>query len=244
MIRLLLALALLAMVGCGGDGEDTEIIVGAAASLTVPITEIARAYEREHPDVKVRVEFAGSETLAARVRQGARLDVLVSADPRVIDGLRAEGLAGTPQPVAGNELVVLARADSSVRTLGDISRAGVRLAIGTESVPVGAYAREALLRLSPEIAEGALDNVRSQELDARGLTAKLDQEIVDAVVAYRTDALPLRLPPRVIRFPDGIAPEVRYAASTTSSRAAGAALQAWLTGPTARQTFAAAGFGS
>lgn len=244
MIRLLLAVALLAMVGCGGDGEDTRIIVGAAASLTVPMTEIARAYEREHPDARVRVEFAGSGTLAARVRQGAPIDVLVSADPRILDDLRGDGLAGPPRAVAGNELVVLARAESPVRRLEDLTRPGVRLAVGIASVPVGAYAREALRRLGPEIAAGALSNVRSEELDARGLTAKLDQEVVDAVIAYQTDAAPLRHPPRVIPFPDGVAPEVRYAASTTSPSAAGGALHAWLTGPQAQRTFAATGFGT
>lgn len=247
MIRALPVVALVALLvaaaGCGsGEGED-EIVMAAAASLTLPVTAIARDFERAHPATRVRIEFAASGALAARVRQGAPIDLLVSADERIVDDLAADGLLDDPRAVAGNELVVLARAASEVRRPDDLAAPGVRLAIGSSSAPVGAYAREALRRLGPAIEEGALANVRSEELDARGLTAKLDQEVVDAAIAYRTDARPLRRPPRVIALPAGVAPEIRYVAGTTSSSPEAADLLEWLAGPEARSVFARAGFG-
>ena len=239
MIRwLALAAILIVVTGCGGGAGDGEIVVGAAASLTAPMAAIAR----EYPDARVRIEFAGSGAIGARVRQGAPIDVLVSADPALSKALHAERLAGRPREVAGNELVVLARRDSDVVVIDDIHEPGARLAVGIAAAPVGAYARRALRALGPAIKERALANVRSQELDARGLTAKLDQGVVDAAIAYRTDAAPLREPARVIPFPAGVAPEVRYVASTTSSSPAAAAFLRWLSGPRARAEFRRAGF--
>jgi molybdate transport system substrate-binding protein len=64
-MRLLAAAALVAalLVGCSEDSDD-DLVVLAASSLTDAFTEIAAAFEDQHPDVDVVLTFDSSTTLA------------------------------------------------------------------------------------------------------------------------------------------------------------------------------------
>src|SRR5688572_29298889 len=68
--------------GCGDDGgpRTRTLTVFAASSLTAALTAEGRAFEKAHPDVRVRFSFAGSQTLVAQLKQGAPADVLATAD--------------------------------------------------------------------------------------------------------------------------------------------------------------------
>src|SRR2546423_9477266 len=66
--------------------EDTTglklqtVTVFAAASLTTAFHAIATAYEQAHPDVRLQLDFGGSQTLVQQIEQGAPADVFASAD--------------------------------------------------------------------------------------------------------------------------------------------------------------------
>jgi len=218
-MRLPVVVALLGMVlaaaGCGSDDEDDDptVVVGGAASLSQPLAAFAEEYERRHPEADVQVQFAGSDTIAAQVRQGVGIDVFVSASVELAAALHDQGLVEQPVAIAGNALVVAASRDSSVETIADLDDPGVRLAIGTPNVPVGAYARIALSLVGDAFAIRAMENVRTNELDVRGIVGKVSQGVVDAGVMYRTDAALLGDTVRVVPFAPEDQPSIRYAAA-------------------------------
>lgn len=199
--------AVLAVPGCGGDDGSGSLTVSAGSSLTVPLTEYARSFE----PADVRLSFAGSDQAAAQIRQGVKPDVYASANTAIPDALFAEGLVETPVVFARNRLVIAVPAKSdSIASIDDLARPGVTIALGSASVPSGAYARRVLARLGPERSRAILANVRSSEPDVKGVVGKLSQGTVDAGFVYLTDVRAASGDLKVIELPARLQPSVEY----------------------------------
>lgn len=175
----------LAGTGCGdGGATKPQLTVSAAASLKQAFT----AYGRRFPGATTRFSFAGSDALAAQIEQGVKPDVYAAANTKLPDRLFAKGLVERPVVFAGNRLVLAVPVGATkVRSLRDVAREGVKLAIGGEDVPVGAYARTLLGRLPQAQRDATLANVRSEEPDVTGIVGKLTQGAVDAGFLYLSD---------------------------------------------------------
>jgi molybdate transport system substrate-binding protein len=199
-----------ALAGCGGGeaGERPALVVSAASSLRTAFAD----YAGDFGAARVRLSFAGSDELAAQIRQGVRPDVFAAADADLPAALHAEGLVGEPVAFASNRLVLAVPAgDGQVRSLDDLARPGTTIAIGQASVPVGAYARELLARLEEGRGAAILANVRSEEPDVAGIVGKLAQGAVDAGFVYATDVAAAGDAVRAIELPERLRPPVAYA---------------------------------
>ena len=184
-------LLVLGATGCGEDADPTRegdrpLIVSAASSLEPAFTAYAEA-----ADIDARQSFAGSDDLAAQIRQGVRPDVYAAANTSLPDELHAEDLVAEPVVFASNELVLAVPADtvSVVRSVEDLAGDGIAIAIGDEGVPVGDYTREVLAGLGGSQSETILAHVRSLEPDVAGIVGKLTQGAVDAGFVYITDVV-------------------------------------------------------
>jgi molybdate transport system substrate-binding protein len=187
-------LALL-LAGCGGG--DDALVVSAASSLKGAFTEYGGA----------RFSFAGSDELAAQIRQGLKPDVFASANTALPRRLFEEGLVEQPRVFARNRLVVAVPDAGRVRTLDDLYDPGVKLAVGSPEVPVGAYTRRVIAKLDrPRQILGA---IRTNEPDVKGVVGKLTQGAVDAGFVYVTD---VQATPgvRAIELPARVMPQVEY----------------------------------
>src|SRR5215212_3203937 len=118
MHRLWSALLLaIVVVGCAGggssEGDRPPLVVSAASSLKTAFT----GYGERLPGADARFSFAGSDELAAQIRQGVRPDVFASANTALPDELHADGLVESPVVFAANRLVLAVPADSPIRGL-------------------------------------------------------------------------------------------------------------------------------
>jgi molybdate transport system substrate-binding protein len=195
--------------GCGSSGRGRpQVTVFAAASLRQAFTSYAQTFGR----ARVRLSLAGSDQLAAQIQQGVHPDVFASADRERAQALFAARLVERPVPFATNRLVIAVPSGSSrLHTLSDLARPGVKLAIGSPSVPVGAYTRQVLSRLPARQAASIMANVRSQEPDVSGIVGKLTQGAVDGGFLYATDVRAASSSLRTIELPAALAPQVVYA---------------------------------
>jgi len=202
--RLVAALAFVVLLaGCGDDEGD--LTVSAASSLKT-------AFQTYEPDG--RYSFAASDQLAAQIEGGARPDVFAAATTTIPDELYRKGLVERPLTFASNRLVIaVPKGSNAIASIDDLSRPGVKVAIGARGVPVGDYAREVIGRVGGEQAEAILANVRSEEPDAASLVGKVSQRAVDAAFVYVTDVVGSggRLEP--IALPDELEPSVAYSAA-------------------------------
>jgi molybdate transport system substrate-binding protein len=214
LVAVLLALAVAA--GCGekpeparsGSGGSQRLTVSAATSLKKVMT----AYGEGFHGARVRLSFAGSDELAAQIRGGARPDVFAAANVKLPAALFKEALVGRPTVFAANRLVLAVPAGSKkVSGLDDVSKSGVKLAIGAAAVPVGSYTRDVLARLGKRESKAILANVRSNEPDVGGVVGKLTQGAVDAGFVYATDVTGAGGKLEAIELPQRLQPSVAYA---------------------------------
>jgi len=228
-VALLAALAL-GMGACGSSGSATRkptLTVSAAASLKAAFT----AYAHQFTQASVRYSFAGSDMLAAQIEQGVRPEVFASANTSLPDLLYSKHLVSKPVTFAANELVIAVPAKSTrIRTLSDLERPGVTVAIGSASVPIGSYTREVLARLQPTSRARIIANVRSQEPDVSGSGGKLTQGAVDAGFTYITDVQTTRGALKAIVLPSSLQPVVAYGVAIVKGAAHPAQARAFLSG--------------
>ncbi len=196
----------------------------------------------------MRLSFAGSDELAAQIRQGIKPDVFASANTKLPDQLFEEGLVERPVTFATNGLVLAVPAGATkVASLDDLSGSDVTLAIGAEGVPVGDYTRKVLGGLPAAQSKAVLANVRSNEPDVGGIVGKLTQGAVDAGFVYRSDVLGAGGKLTAIELPDDLEPTVEYGVAIVkgaSNRAGGQAfVDGLLQGPGA-QALKDNGFGA
>jgi molybdate transport system substrate-binding protein len=205
-----LLILLLAIPGCGGGGGELTVL--GASSLTAALERYGGSFE----GAEVRSSFAGSDQLAAQIRQGAKADVFASADTAYPAHLHQEGLAEKPVLFARNQLVVVVPADGEVRSLADLARPGTKIVIGDPSVPVGSYTREVLGRLPAGEQAAILENVRSEEPEVSSVLAKVVSGAADAGFVYVTDAKTVAGQVRTVAIPPSLQPDVSYAAAVLS----------------------------
>lgn len=241
---LLAAILAVAIAACGSsDSDNGDLVVSAASSLTDAFPAYARSL-----DGTVRFQFAGSDELAAQIRQGVKPDVFAAASPRFPEQLHDEGLVDKPVAFATNQLVLAVPMRSDrVYGLADLARLGTTIAIGSATVPIGAYTREVLGRLGPARAREILANVRSEEPDVKGIVGKLLQGAVDAGLVYQTDVQAANGRLRGIALPARLRPQVVYEAAVVTGaphRARARAFIAGLLGADAQTALKEAGFGA
>jgi molybdate transport system substrate-binding protein len=241
-VRRALALAAIALMGgCGGSsGSDPNrgVVVSAASSMTEALKACSPS---------ARLQFAGSDELATQIEQGVKPDVYAAANTKLPDALHERGLLSAPVTFATNELVLAVPKGSSVASLKNLEAPGVKIAIGSESVPIGSYTRDTLARLPPADSKAILANVRSNEPDVKGIVGKLTQGAVDAGFVYVTDVNATAGRLNAIELPAAVEPRVTYEAGVVKGAKHPEQARAYVVGlvhgPCA-DALAKAGFGS
>jgi molybdate transport system substrate-binding protein len=184
-----------------------QIRVLAAASLTNVFPQI---------DNTPKFSFAGSDALAAQIRLGAPADVFASANTSLPNALYAAGLVEKPTVFTTNKLVLVVPTSNpaGIKTVFDLRQNGIKLVVGTPTVPIGSYTRTILRNLA---LTSVLSNVVSQETDVRSILGKVSLGEADAGFVYITDAKTVAGKVNVIRLPAWAQPPVRYGIAVIKS---------------------------
>ncbi len=229
-------LAALLAAPAGATSGATRLTVFAAASLT----EAFQSFDRNEA-----YSFAGSNTLAAQIQQGAPADVFASASPQYTQDLYRRKLVEKPVTFASNRLVLIVPRSNpaGLMSVYDLSRKDVKLVIAAPAVPVGSYTRTVLRKLG---LSSVLAKVVSQESDVKGVVGKVALGQADAGFVYVTDVKPVAGQVTAIRIPAWAQARVRYEIAVVAGSSQKAAARAWIKRVLGRQGQAAlarAGFG-
>ena len=90
-----------------------KVIIFHAGSLSIPLKQMAQAFNKKYPNVKVLREAAGSRTCARKITDLKKpCDIMASADYSVIDNLLIPKYASWDAHFATNEMAIMYRPDS------------------------------------------------------------------------------------------------------------------------------------
>lgn len=184
MYKVTLLVVLLALSGCTSASSDRTLTVFAAASLTDVFGTLEKRFENQHPDVDVRMHFAGSSTLAQQITEGASADVFASANEDVMRDVAEAGLlSGAPKPFATNTLTIAVEPGNplGITGLDDLARDDVTSVVCQPEVPCGDAARTLIDKRGLDV------RFASEERDVKAVLAKVTLGEADAGLVYVTD---------------------------------------------------------
>ena len=172
------------------SGEETEILVAAAASLKNAYEDkLIPMFEEANPGVTVKGTYDSSGKLQTQIEEGARCDLFFSAADKQMDALTEEKLTkeDTVKDLLENKVVLIRPKDGETKVTGfeNITDAE-NMALAGEDVPVGQYAREIFNNL------GIMDDVNKMEInECKNVTdvlAAVSEGSNEVGVVYATDA--------------------------------------------------------
>ncbi len=195
-----------------------DLLVAAASSLSVVAPQLTRQFH-DATGIDVRLNFAGSNTLARQIVEGARVDVFISADAHQMDFVEQAGrlVPGTRIDVLSNQLVIIVPVGGRPVEWPDhlASSAVRRIAMGEPAaVPAGVYGRRWLetVRLWTTVETKVVPLPSSQ-----AALAAVREGRAQAGIVYATDARNQHGVQVVHLVPDADAPPILYPAAAIRS---------------------------
>jgi molybdate transport system substrate-binding protein len=173
--------------GCGSSNEAApaeHLVVFAAASLKQSFTQIGEQFKTDNPGASVEFSFAGSSDLVTQLTQGAKADVLASADTKNMDKAAKAGLlAGDAVNFASNTLTIAVAPGNpkGITSLRDLTKPGLDVVVCAPQVPCGAAAQKV------EHAAGVQLSPVSEESSVTDVLNKVSTGQADAGLVYVTD---------------------------------------------------------
>ncbi len=172
------------------SGEETEILVAAAASLKNAYEDkLIPMFEEANPGVTVKGTYDSSGKLQTQIEEGLDADVFMSAAKKQMIALDEEGMiaSDTITDLLENKIVLIVPTgnEKMLEKFEDIEKAD-SIALGDPaSVPAGQYSEEALTNL------GIWDKIQDKVSFGTNVTEVLNQVAAasaDAGIVYATDA--------------------------------------------------------
>ena len=214
MKKLALALtALLLLAGCGTSAAvstpnitagttaatSKTVTVFAAASMKATFTGLGKTFEAHHPGVQVTFNFAGSQTLAEQITQGAPADAFAAANEATMKTVTTAGLnSGDAQQFATNRLTIAVPPTNpaGIATFADLAKPGLKLVVCAPAVPCGA-ATQTISK-----ATGVTLKPVSEEQSVTDVLGKVQTGEADAGLVYSTDVTSAAGRVTAIDFPE------------------------------------------
>lgn len=219
LFSLVLALSMaLALTACSGSAdtdstttddtaettaEPVELHVFAAASMQESLDQVIEAYKAVAPEVAVVATYDSSGTLKTQIQEGADCDVFISAAPKQMNQLDAEGgeentegldlvNSATRLDLLENKVTLAVpegnpKGIESFDQLAELLKSGdVMLAIGNSDVPVGQYTEKIFAYYG--LDEAALADSLTYGNNVKEVTTQVSEASADCGIIYATDA--------------------------------------------------------
>ena len=220
LFSLVLALSMaLALTACSGSAdtdsttddttettaEPVELHVFAAASMQESLDQVIEAYKAVAPEVAVVATYDSSGTLKTQIQEGADCDVFISAAPKQMNQLDAEGgeentegldlvNSATRLDLLENKVTLAVpegnpKGIESFDQLAELLASGdVFLAMGNSDVPVGQSTQKIFTYYGLNEETLASSGVLTYGSNVKEVTTQVSEGTVDCGVIYATDA--------------------------------------------------------
>lgn len=197
--------------GAAQGEKQSELLVSAAASLSVVLDKIITGFEQQY-GVNVEVNYGSSGTLQKQIQQGAPVDVFISAGSKQMDELQEQQLVDGVKPLLHNTLVAIsaAKVNDQYHSLDELltSINAKHIALGQpETVPAGYYMQQAL------VAEHIWSDWEDRYVygkDVRQVLSYVEQGNAQLGFVYATDAISSSNVQVVYHVPEELHESIEY----------------------------------
>lgn len=207
ILPLIPVLLLLLLCSCAhqsktSDSEEKiELHVFAAASLKNAMTQLQKEYTLLHPNIQILLNTESSGTLQTQIEEGALCDIFFSASTKQTDALLEKALL-VPDSIVElleNQVVLITSMNSATKVSSfETIPLASSLALASEDVPIGQYAREIFTSLGIE------DEIMAMEInEGPNVTAVLSavsEKSNEVGIVYATDAASLKDSVQILCF--------------------------------------------
>lgn len=175
--------------------SEGNVVAFTAASLKGVTPKLASDFEKMYPGHHVVFNLDGTQALRTQVMNGAYADVFISASNAYTTELTKGGyfVDGTVQPLTSNYVIVILPVNNpaNIKSLADLAKPGVKIAIGDKSVPVGTATIAAIGNLAKSTYTqdwntSVIKNVVTYETSEPGVATKVALGEVDAGFVYES----------------------------------------------------------
>ena len=186
------------------------ITVSAASSLSDSFVEIASAFRKQNPKVKIRFNFGSSSSLVAQIQAGAPSDVIASADLSNLEKLIKSGevaSAGYPKIFAHNQMAIAVKPGNplKIKTVSDLKNAKF-LSLCGATVPCGQYGATVLKLARLNIDESKI----TRAVDAKSALNAVRIGDADAAIVYLSDVLSAKKSVTLVKVPKALNVDAIY----------------------------------
>jgi molybdate transport system substrate-binding protein len=246
-------LAAVAVAGCSSSSSSSPsttssskpatgtITVFAAASLTGTFTQLGKQFESAHPGDTVKFSFGPSSGLATQITSGAPADVFASAAPGNMQDVVSAGDASNPQDFAKNtmEVAVPPNNPAKVKSVNDLAKKSVKVALCQPQVPCGVVAAEVFKNVGITVKPVTL------QPDVKSVLTQVETGNVDAGMVYVTDVMVAGSKVKGVTIPANDNASTLYPIATITSskeKSIADAFVAYVLSPAGESVLTAAGF--
>ncbi|HEY2307636.1 MAG TPA: molybdate ABC transporter substrate-binding protein [Streptosporangiaceae bacterium] len=247
-------LAVVALAGCSSSSSSStpsastspsastgSITVFAAASLTGTFTQLGKQFETAHPGDTVKFSFGPSSGLATEITSGAPADVFASAATANMDQVVSAGDASNPQNFAKNimEVAVPPSNPAKVKSVNDLAKKSVKVALCQPQVPCGVVAAEVFKNVGITVKPVTL------QADVKSVLTQVELGNVDAGMVYVTDVMSAGTKVKGVAIPAADNASTLYPIATingSKQKSEAEAFVAYVLSPAGQQVLTAAGF--
>ena len=172
-----------------------NVIAFTAASLKGVSPKLAADFEKVYPGHHVVFNLDGTQALKTQVQNGAYADVFISASNAYTTELTKGGyfVNATVKPLTSNYVIVILPAGNpgNIKSLADLAKPGVKIAMEDKSVPAGTATIAVLANLAnstftQDWNKSVFSNVVTYETSEPGVATKVALGEVDAGFVYES----------------------------------------------------------
>lgn len=175
------------IVGCSTTPDTNTVTVMAAASMTDVVDDLFDAYAQTFPDGVTppnrKIITGGTSTLYTQIEHGGPADLFIIAGDLYLDRGRRANVIAQADKIATTDMAIAVTADAvpRVRTINDLARDDVNVALCEAQVPCGQSADAVLAAAHLTVIP------RTRERDVRATLRRVQRGEVDAAIVYRSE---------------------------------------------------------
>jgi molybdate transport system substrate-binding protein len=176
--------------------SEGNVVAYTAASLSGVSPKLAADFTKMYPGHTVTFNLDGTQALRTQVVNGAYADVFISASNAYTKELTTGGyfVTDSVKPLTSNYVIVIlpAKNTANIKSLSDLSKPGLKIAMADKSVPVGTATAAVMANLAKTTEFGkdwntsVYDNVVTYETSEPAVASKVQLGEVDAGFVYES----------------------------------------------------------